>query len=233
MEPTTAMLAAQAGGSLIKGIGGYKSGKGASKAAIATASYNRSLAELSASNVRSAGKLEFARDSLFAQQELDVGLYNADLLLHRAEGVELQTDFERGLNYRDSVKIIGEMKSSIGASGVTFAGSPAMQIAMAEYDMEVADSSILARGLVAKNNLENAYNMAQWAAKNKYNVSLSDANMKKWNTDVNAANIVNQGQADYYSGKLKASTAKAQGTNALIGGIMGAGIQATAASKIG
>ena len=91
VDPVTAV---KVGGSIVKGVGGYKAGQAGSKSAMATAEYNRMLTEINAKMQTDKGLIERAIGERNAQDVAEQASYNAFVLERQAEEVQLQfSDF--------------------------------------------------------------------------------------------------------------------------------------------
>jgi len=215
IDPVTAV---KVGGSIVKGVGGYKAGQAGSKSAMATAEYNRMLTEINAKMQTDKGLIERAIGERNAQDVAEQASYNAFVLERQAEEVQLQNDFDFFVAERQVDIFTAQKRARWGASGVTMRGSPAV-VALADAHAGAMNlANVQQRGLQAVSRVEQAAEMTRYQGKVAYNNMMQSAFMRNYASDIQRANIINEGSVNYYQNALKAYQAQAQGTQALIGG---------------
>ena len=228
MEPMTAAAIVGVGSGVAKGVSGYKAGQASSKAAMATAQYNQQIAQINAQMEKDRGRIV---RSIVERNADDIGeqsVYNAFLLDQQATELEDQNTFDLLIAERQYDIFTAEKRASWGTSGVTMAGSPAV-VAMADaYAAAMNLANIEQRGLQAVSRMDQAAEMTRYKGKVEYNNMMQQAFVGQYASDIQRANIINQGNMDYMMGASKAVQAQAQGTAALISGLSSA-----AASAVG
>ena len=228
MEPVTAAVIVGAG--VAKGASGYKAGQASSEAAMASAMYNQQIAQLNAQMEEERGRIVRQITERNALEMGERAAYNAFLLGRQAEEVEEQADFDFIIANRQYDIFTAEKRARWGTSGVTMAGSPAV-VALADASAAAMNlANIELRGIQAVNRVEQAQAMTIYKGKVDYNNMMQQAFIGQYNSDIQRANIINQGNMDYYAGAVQAYSAQQAANAALIGaaadtvsGLAGAG----------
>jgi len=207
------------GGNVAKGVSGYKAGQASSKAAQATAMYNQMITQINAQMQDEAGDIERVIGERNAEDVAEQASYNAFLLERQAEEVQIQNDFDLFVSERQSDIFTAEKRATWGSSGVTMRGSPAV-VALADAHASAMNlANVQQRGLQAVSRVNQASKMTEYQGKVAYNNLMQTAYMKNYASDIQRANIINEGNMNYFQNALKSYTAQAQATSALIGGI--------------
>ena len=228
--PATLAAGVAAGGQVAQGVSGYKAGQASSKAAMATAMYNRQITELNAKMELDRGTIVRTITERSADVAAENAAYNAYALEQQADQVLDQNAFDSFMAERQYDIFTAEKRAKWGSSGVTMAGSPAV-VALADAQSAALNlANIEQRGLQAASRLDQAAKMTEYKGKVEYNNLMQSAWMQQYNSDVQRANIINEGNVNYYAGMSKAYQAQQQAQAALISGIAGA---ATAYAQAG
>ena len=216
-EPVTASIMLAAG--VAKGVSGYKAGQASSKASQATALYNQQITQLNAQMEADAGHIERVITERNASDVAEQYAYNAFLLSRQAEEVDDQNEFDMFVAERQYNIFTAEKRAKWGTSGVTMAGSPAV-VAMADAHAAAMNlANIEQKGLQALNRVNQASEMTEYEGKVKYNNLMQSAYMRQYASNIERAQIINQGNVDYYNNALQSYTAQQQATSALVSGI--------------
>jgi multidrug resistance efflux pump len=80
-------------------------------------------------------------------------------------------------------------------------------------------ANIELRGAQAQSSIEQSANMRRYQGKSDYNATMQQAVLQQYASDLQRANIINEGNMNMYAGMSKAYQAKAQANAALVGGI--------------
>ena len=219
-DPVTA-AAVTGGAEVVKGVSGYKAGQASSKAAMATAMYNRQITELNAKMEQDRGTIVRTITERNAEVVGENASYNAYALEQQADQVLDQNAFDMFMAERQYDIFTAQKRAKWGTAGVTMAGSPAV-VALADAQSAALNlANIEQRGLQASSRLDQAAKMTRYKGKVEYNNLMQTAWMQQYNSDVQRANIINEGNMNYYSGMSKAYQAQQQAQAALISGIAG------------
>jgi hypothetical protein len=98
-------------------------------------------------------------------------------------------------------------------------GSPAV-VAMADANAAALNlANIEQRGYQAVSRTEQAAEMTRYKGKVDYNNMMQQAFMGQYNSDIQRASIINQGNMNYYAGASKAYPAHPAANAALVGSI--------------
>jgi len=217
-EPMTMAMVAGASG-VVKGVSGYKAGQASSKAAMATAQYNAQISQLNAQMEEDRGRITRAITERNADDIGEQAVYNAFLLERQADELEDQNDFDLLIAERQYDIFTAQKRANWGNSGVTMAGSPA-RVAMADaYAAAMNLANIEQRGLQAVSRTNQAAEMTKYKGKVDFNNMMQQAFMSQYTSDIQRANIINQGNMNYYAGASKAYVGQQQATAALISGL--------------
>ena len=218
MEPMTAALLV-GGAGVAKGVSGYKAGQASSKAAAATAQYNRGIALINAKMEEDRGTIVRNINEHNADIAIEKATYDAFLIERQAIEVEEQTDFDLVVAERQYDIFTAGKRAAWGTSGVTMQGSPAV-VALADAHAAATNlANIQLRGTQAVSKIEQTAEMTRYQGRSNFNAAMQSAYLQKYQSDVQRANIINDGNMNYYAGMSKSYQAKQQATAALIGGI--------------
>jgi len=218
MEPMTAALI-MGGAGVAKGVSGYKAGQASSRAAAATAQYNRGIALINAKMEEDRGTIVRNINEQNADIVLEKATYDAFLIERQAIEVEAQTDFNLAVAERQYDIFTAEKRAAWGTSGVTMQGSPAV-VALADAHAAATNlSNIELRGIQAVSKIEQTAAMTRYQGRSNFNAAMQSAYLQKYQSDVQRANIINEGNMNYYAGMSKSYQAQQQATAALVGGI--------------
>ena len=217
MDPVTGSIIVGAG--VAKGVSGYKAGQASSQAAMSTAMYNAQISQINAQMEQDRGRIVRTINERNAEVMGDNAVYNAYLLDKQAGEIEDQNDFDIFMASRQYDIFTSEKRAKWGTSGVTMAGSPAV-VAYADAQAAALNlANIEQRGLQAVSRTEQAAEMTRYKGKVEFNNMMQQAFMGQYASDIQRANIINQGNMDYYAGASKAYTAQQEATAALIGAV--------------
>ena len=218
MEAMTAAAIA-GGGQLVKGVSGYKAGQASSKAAMATAQYNAQISQLNAQMEADRGRIVRSITETNAGIVGEQSVYNAYLIDRQAVELEDQNAFDLYVAERQYNIFTAEKRANWGASGVTMKGSPAT-VAFADAHAAAMNlANIEQRGLQAISSVRQNAKMVTYKGKVDYNNLMQQAFMGQYTSDLNRANIINEGNMNYYAGASKAYQAQQQAMASLIGGM--------------
>jgi len=228
MEPMTAAAIA-GGGQLLQGVSGYKAGQASSKSAMATAMYNKQIADINAQMEKDRGRIVRSITERNAEVVGEQSVYNAYLIDRQATEIESQNEFDIFIAERQYNIFTAEKRAKWGTSGVTMAGSPAV-VALADANAAAMNlANIEQRGLQAASNVRQNAKMVTYKGKVDYNNLMQQAFMGQYASDIQRANIINEGNMNYYTGASKAYQAQQQATAQLIGSIGSAATSAVGA----
>ena len=219
MVAASTAAAIAGGGQILKGVSGYKAGQASSQAAMATAMYNAQISQLNAQMEADRGRVVRAITERNAEDIGEKSVYNAYLIDRQATEQESENEFNLLVAERQYDIFTSEKRAKWGNSGVTMAGSPT-NIAIADsYAAAINLANIEQRGLQAVSRLKQAAKMTTYEGKVEYNNMMQEAFVGQYNSDVQRASIINQGNMDYYEGASKAYQAQQQATAALVGSL--------------
>ena len=218
MEPMTA-AAIMGGTGVAKGVSGYKAGQASSKSAAATAAYNRQISELNAKMEQDRGVIVRSINEHNADIGLEKATYDAFLIERQAVEVQDQNDFDMVVAERQYDIFTSEKRARWGTSGVTMQGSPAV-VALADAHAAATNlANIELRGIQAVSKIQQTADMTRYQGRSNFNAAMQSAYLQQYQSDINRANIINEGNMNYYAGMSKSYQAQQQATAALIGGI--------------
>ena len=208
-----------AGGQIAKGVSGYKAGQNSAKSAMATAQYNAQISKINAQMEQDRGRIVRAIDERNADIVGEQSVYNAYLIDRQATQIEDQNEFDFLMAERQYDIFTSEKRAKWGNSGVTMSGSPAV-VAMADANAAALNlANIEQRGYQAVSRTEQAAEMTRYKGKVDYNNMMQQAFMGQYNSDIQRASIINQGNMNYYAGASKAYQAQQAANAALVGSI--------------
>ena len=218
MEPMTA-AAIMGGTGVAKGVSGYKAGQASSKSAAATAAYNKQISELNAKMEKDRGIIVRSINEHNADIGLEKATYDAFLIERQAVEVQDQNDFDMVVAERQYDIFTAEKRARWGTSGVTMQGSPAV-VALADAHAAATNlANIELRGIQAVSKIQQTADMTRYQGRSNFNAAMQSAYLQQYQSDINRANIINEGNMNYYAGMSKSYQAQQQATAALIGGI--------------
>ena len=213
------LVAVAAVAGVAKGVSGYKAGQASSKAAAATAQYNRGIALINAKMEEDRGTIVRNINEHNADIAIEKATYDAFLIERQAIEVGEQTDFDLVVAERQYDIFTAEKRARWGTSGVTMQGSPAV-VALADAHAAATNlSNIELRGIQAVSKIEQTAAMTLYQGRANFNAAMQSAYLQKYQSDVQRANIINEGNMNYYAGMSKSYQAQQQATAALVGGI--------------
>ena len=215
------VAAVMAASSVAQGVSGYKAGQASSKSAMATAMYNKQISEINAKMEEDRGRIVRTITERNAEVMGEAAVYNAYLIDKQAGEIEDQNDFDIFMASRQYDIFTAEKRAKWGTSGVTMAGSPAV-VAFADAHAAALNlANIEQRGLQAVSRTEQAAEMTRYKGKVEFNNMMQQGFMEQYNSDIQRANIINQGSMNFYAGASKAYQAQQAATAALVKGIAG------------
>jgi len=98
-------------------------------------------------------------------------------------------------------------------------GSPAV-VALADAHAAATNlANIELRGVQAVSKIQQTADMTRYQGRSNFNSALQSSYLQQYQSDINRANIINEGNMNYFSGMSKAYQAKQQAGAALVGGI--------------
>jgi len=98
-------------------------------------------------------------------------------------------------------------------------GSPAV-VALADAHAAATNlANIELRGIQAVSKIQQTADMTRYQGRSNFNAAMQSAYLQQYQSDINRANIINEGNMNYYAGMSKSYQAQQQATAALIGGI--------------
>jgi hypothetical protein len=208
-----------AGGQIAKGVSGYKAGQNTAKSAMATAQYNAQISKLNAQMEEDRGRVVRAIDERNADVIGEQSVYNAYLIDRQATQIEDQNEFDFFMAERQYDIFTSEKRAKWGNAGVTMSGSPAV-VALADANAAALNlANIEQRGYQAVSRTEQAAEMTRYKGKVDYNNMMQQAFMGQYNSDIQRASIINQGNMNYYAGASKAYQAQQAANAALVGSL--------------
>ncbi|SVA41552.1 uncharacterized protein METZ01_LOCUS94406 [marine metagenome] len=193
---------------------------------MATAQYNQQISQINAQMEKERGRIVRSITERNADVLGENAVYNAYLLDKQAGEIEDQNQFDFFMKERQYDIFTAEKRAKWGTSGVTMAGSPAV-VALADAQAAALNlANIEQRGLQAVSRMEQAAEMTRYKGKVEYNNMMQQAFMGQYASDIQRANIINQGNMDYMAGASKAYSAQQKATAALISGLSSAAASA-------
>ena len=220
-EPMTmAMLAG--GAEITKGVSGYKAGQSSAKSAMATAQYNKQIADINAKMEADRGIIVREITERNAEVIADRAVYDSYLLERQADEVLEQTAFDMQIAERQYDIFTAEKRARWGTSGVTMQGSPATVAFADAHAAAVNLANIELRGAQAASQIDQTAAMTQYKGHADYNATMQQAFLQQYNSDIQRANIINQGNMNLYAGMSKAYQAQQQANAALVSGFTNA-----------
>jgi hypothetical protein len=221
MEPMTAGLL-MGGAAGIQGVSGYKAGQSSAKSAMATAQYNKQIADINAKMEADRGRITRSITERNAEVIADQASYDAFLLDRQAIEQEAQTAFDLQIAERQYDIFTSEKRARWGNSGVTMQGSPATVAFADAHAAAVNLANIELRGKQAAASIDQTAAMTRYKGKSDYNATMQQAYLQQYASDVQRANIINEGNMNMYAGMSKAYQAKQQANAALVSGFTSA-----------
>jgi|TARA_R100001463_G_scaffold35012_2_gene76632 hypothetical protein len=216
-EPMTmALLAGGAG--LTKGVSGYKAGQSSAKSAMATAAYNKQIADINAKMEADRGRITSDIIERNAEVIADKASYDSFLLERQADQTEDQTAFDLQIAERQYDIFTAEKRAKWGNSGVTMQGSPATVAFADAHAAAVNLANIELRGKQAAASIDQTAAMTRYKGKADYNATMQQAYLQQYASDIQRANIINEGNMNMYAGMSQAYQARQQANAALVGG---------------
>jgi hypothetical protein len=213
------LVAASVAAGTAKGVSGYKAGQASAKSAMATAQYNKQISDINAQAEKDRGRITRTITERNAEVIADRASYDAFLIDRQAGEYEAQTDFDVQIATRQYDIFTAEKRAKWGSSGVTMQGSPATVAFADAHAAAVNLANIELRGAQAQSSIAQSANMRRYQGKSDYNATMQQAVLQQYASDLQRANIINEGNMNMYAGMSKAYQAKAQANAALVGGI--------------
>ena len=207
------------GGGVAKGVSGYKAGQSSAKSAMATAQYNKAISDANAQMEKDRGRITRTITERNAEVIADRASYDAFLIDRQAGEYEAQTDFDVQIATRQYDIFTAEKRARWGSSGVTMQGSPATVAFADAHAAAVNLANIELRGAQAQSSIAQSADMRRYQGKSDYNATMQQAVLQQYASDINRANLINEGNMNMYAGMSKAYQAKQQANAALIGGL--------------
>ena len=220
-EPMTmAMLAG--GAEVTKGVSGYKAGQSSAKSAMATAMYNKQISDINAQMEQERGRITRTITERNAEVIADRASYDAFLLERQADEVEEQASFDMQIAERQYDIFTAEKRAKWGTSGVTMQGSPAVVAFADAHAAAVNLANIELRGAQAAGQIDQTAAMTRYKGHADYNATMQQALLQQYASDIQRANIINEGNMNMYAGMSKAYQAKNAANAALVSGFTSA-----------
>ena len=220
-----------AGAEVTKGVTGYKAGQSSAKSAMATAMYNKQISDINAQMEKERGRITRTITERNAEVIADRASYDAFLLERQADEVEEQASFDMQIAERQYDIFTAEKRAKWGTSGVTMQGSPAVVAFADAHAAAVNLANIELRGAQAAGQIDQTAAMTRYKGHADYNATMQQAYLQQYASDIQRANIINEGNMNMYAGMSKAYQAKQQANAALINGFTNAitaGVKASA-----
>ena len=221
MDPVTAGLLV-GGAQAAQGVQGYKAGQASSKSAMATAQYNKQIADINAQMEEDRGRITRTITERNAEVIADKASYDSFLLERQADQTEDQTAFDLQIAERQYDIFTSEKRAKWGNSGVTMQGSPATVAFADAHAAAVNLANIELRGKQAASSIDQTAAMTRYKGKSDYNATMQQALLQQYASDVQRANIINEGNMNMYAGMSKAYQAQQQANSALVSGFTNA-----------
>ena len=220
-EPMT-MALLMGGAEVTKGVTGYKAGQSSAKSAMATAMYNKQISDINAQMEKERGRITRTITERNAEVIADRASYDAFLLERQADEVEEQASFDMQIAERQYDIFTAEKRAKWGTSGVTMQGSPAVVAFADAHAAAVNLANIELRGAQAAGQIDQTAAMTRYKGHADYNATMQQALLQQYASDIQRANIINEGNMNMYAGMSKAYQAKQQANAALINGFTSA-----------
>jgi hypothetical protein len=217
MDPVTAGVLV-GGSGLAKGVSGYKAGQASAKSAMATAQYNKQISDINAKMEEDRGRITRTITERNAEVIADRASYDSFLIDRQATSVEAQTEFDVQIATRQYDIFTAEKRARWGSSGVTMQGSPATVAFADAHAAAVNLANIELRGAQAKSSIAQSADMRRYQGKSDYNATMQQAVLQQYASDIQRANIINEGNMNMYAGMSQAYQAQQQANAALVGG---------------
>ena len=223
-EPVSASTAAMlvGGAEVTKGVQGYKAGQSSAKSAMATAAYNKQIADINAQMEADRGRITREITERNAEVIADKASYDAFLLERQADEQEAQTAFDLQIAERQYDVFTAEKRARWGTSGVTMEGSPATVAFADAHAAAVNLANIELRGKQAASTIDQTAAMTRYKGRSDYNATMQQAYLQQYASDIQRANIINEGNMNMYAGMSKAYQARQQANAALVSGFTNA-----------
>ena len=223
-EPVSASTAAMlvGGAEFTKGVSGYKAGQSSAKSAMATAAYNKQISEINAQMEADRGRITREITERNAEVIADRASYDAFLLERTADEQEAQTAFDLQIAERQYDVFTAEKRAKWGTSGVTMQGSPATVAFADAHAAAVNLANIELRGKQAASSIDQTAAMTRYKGHADYNATMQQAYLQQYASDIQRANIINEGNMNVYAGMSKAYQAQQQANAALVSGFTSA-----------
>ena len=221
MDPVTAGLLV-GGAQAAQGVQGYKAGQASSKSAMATAQYNKQISDINAQMEADRGRITRTITERNAEVIADKASYDSFLLERQADQTEDQTAFDLQIAERQYDIFTSEKRAKWGNSGVTMQGSPATVAFADAHAAAVNLANIELRGKQAASSIDQTAAMTRYKGKSDYNATMQQALLQQYASDVQRANIINEGNMNMYAGMSKAYQAQQQANSALVSGFTSA-----------
>ena len=221
MEPTTAAMLV-GGGKVVEGVSGYKAGQASAKSAMATAMYNKQISDINALMEQERGRIVHSITDRNAEVIAERASYDAYLLGQQADAVEEQASFDMQIAERQYDIFTAEKRAKWGTSGVTMQGSPAVVAYADAHAAAVNLANIELRGAQAAGEIDQTAEMTKYKGHADYNATLQQGLLQQYASDIQRANIINEGNMNMYAGMSKAYQAKQAANAALVKGFTSA-----------
>ena len=207
------------GAGVTKGVSGYKAGQASAKSAMATAQYNKAINDANVQMEKDRGRITRSITERNAEVIADRASYDGFLIDRQATSVEAQTEFDVQIATRQYDIFTAEKRAKWGNSGVTMQGSPATVAFADAHAASVNLANIELRGAQARSSIAQSADMRRYQGKSDYNATMQQAVLQQYASDIQRANMINEGNMNMYAGMSKAYQAKQQASAALIGGL--------------
>jgi hypothetical protein len=207
------------GAGVTKGVSGYKAGQASAKSAMATAQYNKAISDANAQMEKDRGRITRSITERNAEVIADRASYDGFLIDRQAGEYEAQTEFDVQIATRQYDIFTAEKRAKWGNSGVTMQGSPATVAFADAHAASVNLANIELRGAQARSSIAQSADMRRYQGKSDYNATMQQAVLQQYASDIQRANMINEGNMNMYAGMSKAYQAKQQASAALIGGL--------------
>ena len=228
IDPATASMLVSGSSKLTDGISGYKAGQSSAKSAMATAAYNKQISDINAQMEKDRGRITRSITERNAEVIADRASYDAFLIDRQALEQEAQTSFDMQIAERQYDIFTSEKRAKWGTSGVTMQGSPATVAFADAHAAAVNLANIELRGAQAKSSIEQTAAMTRYKGKTDYNATMQQALLQQYASDIQRANIINEGNMNMYAGMSKAYQAQQQANASLVNGFTGAAVAGVA-----
>ena len=222
MEPATTTALLTGGGEIVKGVSGYKAGQSSAKSAMATAMYNKQISDINALMEQERGRIVHSITDRNAEVIAERASYDAYLLGRQADEVEEQASFDMQIAERQYDIFTAEKRAKWGTSGVTMQGSPAVVAYADAHAAAVNLANIELRGAQAAGEIDQTAEMTKYKGHADYNATLQQGLLQQYASDIQRANIINEGNMNMYAGMSKAYQAKQAANAALVKGFTSA-----------